>query len=69
MAAGRLTIASLVAIEPGIVARIAALRDPVPAVRAYASVMVLEHYFSDQPESFSFSLTLDGEVVAEKELT
>lgn len=29
----------------------AALRDPVPAVRAYAEVMVLEHYFSNQPEA------------------
>ena len=29
---------------------IKALRDPVPAVRAYASVMVLEHYFEKLPE-------------------
>jgi len=29
----------------------AALRDPEPAVRAYAEVMVLEHYFSAQPET------------------
>lgn len=29
----------------------AALRDRAPAVRAYAEVMVLEHYFSDQPEA------------------
>lgn len=29
----------------------AALRDPVPAVRAYAAVMVLEHYFTTLPEA------------------
>ena len=29
----------------------AALRDPVPAVRAYAEVMVLQHYFQAQPET------------------
>ncbi|HAZ09408.1 MAG TPA: hypothetical protein DCZ01_13040 [Elusimicrobia bacterium] len=29
----------------------AALRDPVPAVRAYAAVMVLEHYFMAIPEA------------------
>lgn len=28
-----------------------ALRDPVPAVRAYAKVMVLEHYFARLPEA------------------
>jgi len=30
---------------------VTALRDPVPAVRAYAKVMVLEHYFSASPEA------------------
>jgi HEAT repeat protein len=29
----------------------AALRDPLPAVRAYAKVMVLEHYFPTKPEA------------------
>lgn len=28
----------------------AALRDPIPAVRAYAKLMVLDHYFSKTPE-------------------
>lgn len=30
-----------------------ALRDPHPAVRAFAKVMVLDHYFKDQPEARS----------------
>ncbi|MEQ1919575.1 MAG: hypothetical protein ABL955_10270, partial [Elusimicrobiota bacterium] len=28
-----------------------ALRDPNPAVRAYAKVMVLDHYFAKMPEA------------------
>lgn len=28
-----------------------ALRDPVPAVRAYAKLMVLDHYYGDMPEA------------------
>ena len=29
----------------------AALRDPSPSVRAYAKVMVLDHYFAKLPEA------------------
>ena len=36
-------------------AAVAALRDPDPAVRAFAKLMVIDHYFKDEPEAIKAS--------------